>query len=98
MNIVSKILIILGIIFILFGFLSGFNYNTLSDAKKVRVGMPVDSLTTLLGKPFQIEVNKNNEYWHFKYNSSLDGTFNGMRVEIVKDTISDFHFYKSNKN
>lgn len=73
--------------------LSASNINTLSSARKVKVGMITDSLTSIMGKPFQIEINSDGEYWHYKYTKSWSADINIMRVKIDNDTVQHFNSY-----
>ena len=87
-------IIILMTTFIVGGFsLVGSKIRTLSDARRVKVGMVSDSLTSIMGKPFQIEINSEGEYWHFKYTKSVTANINVMRVKVVNDTVRDFYSY-----
>ena len=73
--------------------LVGLKIRTLSDARQVKVGMVSDSLTSIMGKPYQIEVSSEGEYWHFKYTKSISADIEIMRVKIVNDTVRDFYSY-----
>lgn len=59
-------------------------YPKLNQVRALKVGMTEDMVTTLLrDKPWSVEVNTDNEYWFFSYESADD------RIDHLKLTFSN---------
>lgn len=62
------------------------------QARLVKVGMSTDDLVTIMGEPFSIEINSNNEEWYFTYRGPSSNN-EGMVVRIVDKKIVNFYSY-----
>lgn len=62
------------------------------QARLVKIGMTTDDLETIMGEPFSIEINSNNEEWYFTYDGPSSYS-EGMVVTIVDKKIVKFYSY-----
>lgn len=65
--------------------------NTLEDARKVKIGITTNELKYLMGEPFEVEVNSDDEDWYFTY---ISGSYRmGMHVTIIENKVVEFYSY-----
>lgn len=83
----KKILLILSLIFVLFSC----NTKDVEDVRQVKIGMSINELKYVMGKPFAIDIQPNVENWYFTYFS--DGYKQGLRVDIQNGKVVDFYSY-----
>jgi len=73
--------------------LSSCNYNSIDDVRKIKKGMSISDLEQVMGEPFSVEVNSDNEEWYFSYSESRLGRKDHIQVVIINDTVVDFMSY-----
>jgi len=65
--------------------------KTLKDARQVKVGMSTQDLVYVMGDPWTVDVNDDNEEWYFTYDSGKHRSH--MIVYVKNNKIESFSSY-----
>ena len=65
--------------------------KTLKDARQVKVGMSTQDLVYVMGDPWTVDINDDNEEWYFTYDSG--GYRSHMVVYVKNNKIESFNSY-----
>ena len=82
---------LLTIILILAALLTSCNSKSIDEVRKVKVGMSGNELKYIMGEPYIVEVNSDDEEWYFNY--CMNSRKMGIAVHIEKDRIVSFYSY-----
>jgi outer membrane protein assembly factor BamE (lipoprotein component of BamABCDE complex) len=65
--------------------------NSVSDVRKIKVGMSENEVKYLLGEPIDVEIDNGSEKWLFRYQTQYYR--NSFKVTFVNNEVFDYLSY-----